>query len=254
MQSFLCRQYSRATFRPGVVLHMVMLALVAGCTAWPERVESEDVLFIVHGAGGAGSTYNGLINALSGGDQAPPRAISLFRWGAPSFLFALNFSDRRIHEKAESALAREMVAWRAAHPEGRIMLVGHSAGGGVVLGALARLKEVRVDRVILLHPSVSPGYDISPALDRVDGALHAFTSDRDTLFLSWRCRNFGTYDRVNTAAAGHRGFDKQTSVERSNKLVEHPYQPTWDKLDHAGGHFGALSRDFVREVIAPLLR
>ena len=55
------------------------------------------------------------------------------------------------------------MAWRRSPGCRRIDLIGHSAGGGVILGALRRLPaDVPVDRVVLLSPSVSPGYELPP--------------------------------------------------------------------------------------------
>jgi pimeloyl-ACP methyl ester carboxylesterase len=206
-----------------------------------------DVVFVVPGVGGGGAEYNGIVQAVA----RPGRAVYTIDWGAPTPLFFLNFSDPDIHDAAEEKVARTIADWRRQHPSGRIDLIGHSAGAGVVLGALPRIGQAHVHTVILLAPSVSPSYDLTAALAHVDGVMHAFHSDRDTGFLEWRTSNFGTYDGMKNPAAGFAGF---TGSYAPAKLVQHPYDPNWESLDYDGGHFSIRSAAFARQIIAPLLR
>src|SRR5690606_3825378 len=103
--------------------------------------------------------------------------VRVFRWGAPPLLFFLDFQNDGVHRSAERRLAADIRAWREKHPDGRIDVVGYSAGCGVTLGALALLKDERpVTTAVLLAPSVSPGYDLAPALAGLRGKLHTFRS------------------------------------------------------------------------------
>jgi pimeloyl-ACP methyl ester carboxylesterase len=209
---------------------------------------------VVAGAGGDGPWYEGLRRGTAdAGINAP---VQTFRWGAPGPLFVLNLQDRLIHEAAEAALARRLRSWRGEHPDGRIWLVAHSAGCGVALGALRHLDQrVRVDGVVLLAPSVSPGYDLGPSLRHVNGAVHVFFSQRDKLWLRWRTGTFGTYDNIRTQAAGHSGFTSIGLLEPQlrAKVIQHPYDPKWRSLGNDGTHFGALARAFASRIVAPLL-
>jgi hypothetical protein len=216
--------------------------LIGGCTT--STSAGDDAVFVVHGVGGAGAS-GGLVNAL----KRPGRSVRSFEWGAPAPLFFLNFSGKSTHEQAEQKLAAAVGKWHSEHPGGRIELVGHSAGCGVILGALPRL-DFDVGTVILLAPSVSPQYDLHAALAKINGTLHVFHSERDTTFLKWRTGNFGTYDRVKTPAAGNLGFE---GAYPANKLIQHPYDPAWEKLGNDGGHFGPVQKGFVRAVVEPLL-
>ena len=208
---------------------------------------------IVPGAGGDGPWYGALRAELAGDDAA----AHTFRWGAPLPLFMLNLQDRGIHASAEKKLARRLADWRRQNPAGRLALVAHSAGCGVVLGALAQLDEgMQVDRVVLLAPSVSPGYDLSPALDHIGEELHIFHSDRDRTWLHWRTSTFGTYDNIKTPAAGHGGFTSidQLDPDRRRNVFQHAYDPAWADLGNDGDHAGALSRPFVHDVLKELVR
>jgi pimeloyl-ACP methyl ester carboxylesterase len=206
------------------------------------------VCFVPGVAGDVG--YGGLKTAIQDAGMADLRE---FAWGSAVFLF--NFQSTSIHEEAEKELAKCLAEWLRQKPDCRIDLVGHSAGGGVILGALGRLGEgQRVDHVVLLAPSVSPTYNLTPALTHVCKRLDVFHSDQDTFFLKWRTGTFGTYDNVKTAAAGNLGFDaKSLPAELGAKLMQHPYDPKWSALGNDGGHFGPTAQEFIRIVVAPLL-
>ena len=213
-----------------------------GCITHPPESGLAGIAFVVPGAGGDGPNYNALRQEL----QRAGFGVRTHRWGAPPMLFALNFSTEAIHKLAEAELADRI---HAVPADQRVIVVGHSAGAGVAIGATARLIHRPVDTLILLHPSVSPEYDLVPTLARVRSAIHHFHSRYDTTFLSWRTRKFGTYDRIRTPAAGHLGFDLHHP-----QLKQHAYDRAWRSLGHAGGHFGPLARAFIREQIIPLTR
>ncbi len=226
------------------------MSTMVGCQSACPR--SPDAVIVVTGVQGHGREYSGLRKAIL---ESYVTDVRMFVWGVPKPLFFLNFSNSSIHSRAEERLARVIAEHRTRFPEGRLSLVGHSAGCGVILGALARVgEEYDVQHVILLAPSVSPDYDFSRAMMRVRLRAHIFVSDRDTLFLKWRTGHFGTYDRVKTAAAGNVGFNLDNlppSVR--TKVQQHHYHIGWQSLGHDGGHFGALSRKFAEGVLAPLL-
>jgi hypothetical protein len=229
---------------PRIILTALLILLVTGCSSArkPTNPNASRVVFIVVGVAGAVG-YQELVNAL----ENDPRQVELVRWGSPVLFF--NFSNQSIHDAAEKELAGKIDRWQNAHPDGQIDLVGHSAGCGVILGALPRTSRAAVHTVVLLAPSVSPGYDLTAAVNRTD-SIYVFHSDRDTTFLDWRTSHFGTYDRVKTKAAGNQGFSGQYP---DGKLKQFPYDPSWKALGNDGGHSGTLSGKFARQVIAPLL-
>ena len=222
---------------------MLGLFLVALCGCAATNHDAADAIFIVPGV-------TGDIGGIQAGLSQGPRSVQAVSWGMPPVLFFMNFSAESIHDNAERKLAKIILQWRQMHPNGQIDLVGHSAGCGVILGALPQIGEARVGDVVLLAPSVSPNYDLHPALEKIAGQLHVFYSEHDTAFLKWRDSHFGTYDRIKTSAAGFGGF---AGMYLSDKLVQHRYQDQWRNLGNDGGHFGTLSEPFVREIVAPLL-
>jgi pimeloyl-ACP methyl ester carboxylesterase len=236
-----------------VVWAVALVLLLGGCANRPPNPRTDDVLFFVPGVAGDGGAYDGLIRGLRA--AGVKEHIEVLGWGAPGPLFVLNFQNDAIHRSAEAKLAGAMRQWREAHPSGRIDLLGHSAGCGVVLGALALPESPAAGTVVLLNPSVSPTYDLAAPLAKVEGKLHVFHSDRDTVFLSWRTSTFGTYDNVKTKAAGNVGFELGgLPPESCAKVVQHPREEWWADQGNDGSHFGTTAEEFAATTVGPLLR
>jgi hypothetical protein len=241
--------------RPAQLVFLLLAALASapigcgGVGANLDRPIPADAIVFVPGASGDGAWYADLKAELA----RTGRPVVVHPWGAPAALFMLNFSDAGVHDRAEGTLAARLAK---LPPAAHVVLVTHSAGGGVALGALAKTDcpPGVVDRVILLQPSVSPGYDVNPALAKSARGVVLFCSDRDTTFLKWRTSHFGGYDRVKSPAAGHAGFAPTTRPDGlAGKLTQIPYDPAWAALGHDGDHFGPTSGAFVRAVVVPLL-
>lgn len=224
-----------------VLLVGILGGCATGCSYRPIPQSSDRRVIFVPGVAGDGAWYDSIYNVC----REQGITIQPWSWGAPKLFFFANFSDPRIHDQAEQKLARYLEQL----PQGvhRIDLIGHSAGCGVILGAVARSTRP-VHTLILLAPSVSPGYDLNPTLNHVQNRIYSFYSEKDVTFLNWRTSYFGTYDGIKTPAAGHQGF--KTTSER---LVQFPYDPAWVELGHDGSHFGSLAKAFVRQKVIPLL-
>ncbi len=227
--------------------------LTTGCVS-NAPLEGQDLLVIVPGCAGDGFWYDALRDSVS--ENQPGRIVRTFKWGLPLPLYMMNLQDAGVHSAAEKSFARALEKWRERYPSGQLTLVGHSAGCGVILQSLRQMeKPIEVESVILLAPSLSPDYNLSPSLAHVKNCLHVFHSDRDTLWLGWRTSTFGTYDSIKTPAAGKVGFNL-TSLDPAlhSKVIQHPYEDQWNDLGNDGGHFGLLARQFTLEKIEPLLQ
>lgn len=235
-----CKPKRTFTWIYRLILLVMVSMLPIGCANHPPEDGPLGIAFVVPGAAGDGHSYNALRTQLSRAGFG----VRTQGWGSP--LFAMNFSTQSIHDQAEQSLAKKI---DTLSKDVRVIVVGHSAGGGVALGAVARLQHRSVETVIVLAPSVSPGYDLAPALARVSGTVHSFYSPHDVTFLKWRTGNFGTYDRIRTPAAGYLGFST-----RNPKLIQHAFEESWRELGNKGGHWGALTPKFIqREVIGLIL-
>ena len=159
-----------------ITLPIFLILLAGGGCSYNAPLEGQNLVVLVPGCAGDGFWYNDLRKSVAGGQ--PARTIRTFEWGLPLPLYMLNLQDEKIHAKAEKALAKAIKSWRDRYPSGRLTLLGHSAGCGVILGSLSRIdKTVGVENVVLLAPSISPNYPISPALRQIAGRLHLFFSD-----------------------------------------------------------------------------
>jgi len=239
--------------RPTRSVWLLAKAWLTGLMDRPRPSVGPDTLLFVPGAAGDGVWYDGLVRGLWRGGVRD--RVETFAWGGPTPLVLLNAMSDSVHADAEEQLCRRIAQLRAQDPRARITLLGHSAGAGVVLGALARLApEVTVRRVVILGAMMSSDYDLAPALAHVEAAAHVFVSDRDTVFLDRIARLIGTYDHAHAPAAGFRGFrtDELPDALR-RKVVQHPYDPAWQLLGNDGGHFGTEIDAFAAHVLAPLL-
>ncbi|HEV8379937.1 MAG TPA: hypothetical protein VGP99_13885, partial [Tepidisphaeraceae bacterium] len=234
-------------------LPIFLIALAAGGCHTNAPLQGQNLVVLVPGCAGDGFWYNDLRESVAA--NQPGRIVRTFEWGLPLPLYMLNLQDSKIHHQAEEALAKAIKSWRDRYPSGHLTLLGHSAGCGVILGSLSRVdKRVDVENVVLLAPSVSPDYQIGPALRQIAGTLHIFFSDGDKLWLGWRTSTFGTYDSVKTEAAGKVGLNLGTvNPDLRGKVVQHGYEPEFAELGNGGGHFGSLARRFNDKVIAPLV-
>src|SRR5262249_11353598 len=133
-------------------LLMLVFGLLCGC-AGTSGPAGPDIIFLVPGVDGDGPRYAALKDGLR--DAGISQRMEPVAWGAPRIVLSLNFSNESINRDAEEKLASRVQEWRKKFPATKIDLIGHSAGSGVVLGALRRLPaDVNVDHAIVLAPSV----------------------------------------------------------------------------------------------------
>jgi hypothetical protein len=155
-------------------------------------------------------------------------------------------------------LAREILERKMAEPGRRVVVVAHSAGCAVALAACDLLPIDAVDRILLLAPSVSTGYDIRPTLWSAKEGVDVFCSKKDWVALGFVVRVVGTTDNFwSGAAAGRFGF----KPKKANPLAEMEQarlrQHFWSEdvawTGHTGGHHGMHEPAFVQTFLMPLM-
>lgn len=234
------------------VVIVLLFGTIQGCqvTGKADPNRSPNVVLVVPGIDGAGPWYSSLVGGLKEGSAGDE--VELVQWGGPWCLL-VNLKVPMIHDAAEDHLTDRILAWRHVHPEGRITLVGHSAGCGVILESLSSAgAAAQVDNVLLLGAAVSQNYDLSRALSHVRGTMHVFYSNHDAMLLSTLLT--GTYDSVWSNSAGLHGFLTAGSLPATlrSHLAQHRYDPAWQSLGCGGGHFGWRSKPFVEQILVPL--
>ncbi|MCK4657949.1 MAG: hypothetical protein KAV82_00365 [Phycisphaerae bacterium] len=154
------------------------------------------------------------------------------------------------------ALARRIERIRAPDNQGRIHLIGLSAGTAVVVAALERLDNgVMVDNVVLLSSSLSARRNLTPALRHVQGHFYV-TASRGDGILSVLPVNA---DGGSGPPAGRTGVQiprvlANDDREQYRKVVNLPWKPAYAGTGWDGGHTRVTSPKFIEKVIAPRLR
>ncbi len=226
--------------------------VLVGCATPPVHIDRPDAVIVVPGIGGDGGVYAQVIHSLR--DHGSTDCLEVCDWGSSYPIFFISIASQTWHDHAERDLCAKIESIRANHPGGRIALIAHSAGAGVVAGALRRMREgERVGPVIFLAPALSPKFDLGPMLGHTT-ALHVFYSPGDDFWQGIGPTIFGNYDRAHSGGAGRWGFKLAglTGGERE-KVIQYCYRPEWKKLGNDGGHYDWMAERFVAEVILPII-
>lgn len=189
-------------------------------------------------------------------DAGVKAAIYTHEWGRPFNPFG-NLCDLTGNRRAAIEVAEQVMAYHRQYPEGPIDLIGYSGGGGMaLLVAEALPDDIRLRNVLLVHPAVSPDYDLTPTLRRLDGQLIHYYSDWDIVILGMGTSVFGTMDRKFTASAGQKGFHLEEAISEPalcDKLLQHKWTPEQMAVGHFGEHFGIAFYGWNKNYVAPYL-
>lgn len=241
----------------GVAMALPACRSVPKPTALPALPQSgRPVVFVADGAGDF-RACSGALRQTASADGLSVEVVT-FVW---SHGYLRNVADQTDynHARSRGAILADLARWhREKYPDTPITLLGHSAGSAVVLAAAETLPPGTIDRIVLLSPSLSEGYDIKPALASARDGIDVFVSDSDWIWLGLIVRFLGTTDNPLAAkAAGRCGFAVSPSNPADGdlyaKLRMHRWQPEQQKLGHDGGHFGFYQPGYLRTVLFPML-
>jgi Serine aminopeptidase, S33 len=193
--------------------------------------------------------------------ERPAYAIQLFPWGHGMGRWHADLTDVVNRDTKAQLIAETIRRFKTVHPSDPVFIVAKSGGSGVVVKALELLDEQTVERVILLAPALSPGYDLARALRAVHREMVVFWSPLDVLILGAGTRLFGTVDRVKSVSSGLVSFQVPSADDSdpaSNqgyaKLRQVRWRPRMAATGYFGGHLGPDSPLFLRKYVVPLLR
>ena len=173
----------------------------------------------------------------------------LFNW--PRYLNPLrNLRNRVQHHRAAGQLMETVRRFQRSSPDRPVVLMGHSTGTLVLLEALTLMEEGGVEQAWLLASAVRPGYDVRPALQRLDRLVNVY-SRKDRWLAGWGTFFFGTADGAREPAAGKVGLVGPGADDP--RVEQLAYESAWREHGHRGGHLGVLSREFAGHVIAPAI-
>ena len=246
---------------PGSAVRVVKAVMViatslfaAGCAAPPKMPMPSDVapfgrnvtVIYVPGIGGYGHDDHGWVNGLRAGGYSGKTEI----WDWTGKLGPISALWAHARQRIEARrIANRVQKLRSESPAGPLVLVGHSAGAGLLP------PDLQVDGVVLLAPALSRTYDLTPALRHVRGRADVFYSERDTLVLALGTFLLGTVDGVHGEAAGHGGFAKPPGASDTAyaRLAMHPYSDDRRLHGDDGGHEGILASSMAAAEVARLL-
>jgi pimeloyl-ACP methyl ester carboxylesterase len=191
--------------------------------------------------------------------EGEPLDVRSRAWGHGLGRWHADLTNVENHEVQAAAIAAEVRAFRAEHPETPAFLVGKSGGTGVVIRALEALPADSVEAVVLLASALSPGYDLSRALRAVRREMVVFWSPLDVFVLGLGTRLFGTIDRVRSVSAGLVGFRPPPGLDEAGrlqyaKLRQVKWGPAMAGTGYLGGHVGPDLPAFLRRYVLPILR
>ena len=115
----------------------------------------------------------------------------------------------------------------------------------------------KVDGMVLIAPSLSPGYDLSAALAHTRGGIVSFHSALDGGLLGVGTALVGTMDGLHSASAGLAGFQPPDTPARPGeyaKLYQIAWEPGMTAAGHAGGHFSYMVPPFISAYVGPLVK
>jgi pimeloyl-ACP methyl ester carboxylesterase len=241
--------------------HCLLISLVVGCShvaddppvVAPDPVVAKPYLLHLPGISGSRSIDRSVTRGIrEGGFDGE---IEIYDWtdNDPG-VGALVAYDRN-HKEAK-IIAQKLVKHHIAEPDSKIYMLAHSGGCGLAIWALEDLPaDVKIQNLVMMSPAVSPGYDLTAALEHIEGHLYVFSSLADLFVLGTGTRLLGTIDGVKTDAAGRVGFIKPASGDSAQyaKLVAIPYDIAWFKYHDYGDHIGGMTRSFGKNVLGPLM-
>lgn len=212
----------------------------------PDRLDHGLVL-ILPGIEGRSFLNISLMQGLI--DGGVPYGMEIVDWTTGNkFLALYHLRSWRRNVRQAAQLAERIVDYQRTHPGRPVWIIGHSGGAGLTMLTLAALPEgTRVTGVILLAAALSPGFDLSAAMSKVERGIWSYHSWNDWIFVGLGTTLFGTMDGWHMPGAGMLGFRARPG------LVQVAYHPVMIRHFNLGGHFGCVHRVFVEEHLAPIL-
>lgn len=176
-------------------------------------------------------------------------------WG-PLYNLRAEMRNRR---KA-GRIAVHISEYKYANPDKPVFLIGQSGGGAMALWIAEAMPEGQeIDGVIMLVPSISPGYMVDYSLSKTKRGIVNFYSRRDWFFLGVGTTVTGTMDGRHTSSAGRLGFDvppqpEPAKEELYNKLFQVAWHEQMADSGHTGGHLSSSADAFIAAYVAPLIQ
>jgi len=157
-------------------------------------------------------------------------------------------------------LTKKIRSYQKRCPQAPVYVIGLSAGTGVAVWGIENLPEdIKVDAVVLLGSSLSKSYNMARCLKHVKNKVYVLYSPHDAV-LNGFIPITGTIDGAYLVEpAGLVGMTPPNNVKPETiqayqeKIVNIPWQESFERMGNAGGHTDGTSLSFVRGYVAPKL-
>lgn len=222
-----------------------------------EAIKSPRLLMAVDGAGQFFTCSNACLRACM--EHFPDVDVRAMLWSHGYRRYVADQRDLHWAKNMGSRLASQIMAWKQANPNGRVYLLGHSAGCGIALHAASELPPDTLEKVAVMLPSCSTNVDLIGAIRATKYGVHVWHSDQDWVILGLMVRMFGCQDDTTSwRAAGRYGFEPKPITAEEKTLVQdrlrhYPWNETHKRLGNDGGHYGAYRSPFLEMVVLPNL-
>lgn len=235
-----------------------LATVTVGCWTPPKATSEQQqrgLVWIFPGIGAGPTLMSGAYQGLR--DGGVEGEIRFSKWDRPLIDVLGHLQKHDANRALAANVAAQTAEYWREHPGASIDLVGYSAGGGIALMVAEELPgDVRLRHVVLVQPGVSPTWDLTRALQNVDGRMINLYCRSDWLILGAGTRSFGTVDREYVSSAGKEGFCIETAVpdaKSRGKLIQRAWDPKMLWTGHWGGHAGILLYEWNKRYVAPFL-
>lgn len=236
-----------------VVIVFALLPLLTGRALAQAPKISPGIIFIADGAGGSALASDNLRHAVVA--ARIPLQVIQFRWSSGEAVQDL--TNQEYHRVQGTALAHQVLAYRQAYPGQRIYLLSHSSGDSIVLTAAGLLPPDSIERIFLMAPTVSTGYNLRPALQTTKGGIDVYTSTNDGVLATF-IPQFGTGDGLVAKAAGQVGFSRAAVGPEDGALYSKLRQHAWNSrmgvtTSTEGTHYWAVREWYLQRFVLPII-
>jgi hypothetical protein len=243
-----------------ILAALLVVLLLGGCAAQDQQPyytharRANGLVIVLSGIEGRSPLNEAICRGLVRGGV--DMAIENYEWAAPMGLVFNQRAKSRNLARARD-LADHIVAQKLLYPRAPVYMVAQSGGSALAAWAAAEMPaDLPIDGIIMINPSLSPGYDLGKALSVTRQGIINFYSPRDWLLLGIGTTLAGTMDGKHTSSAGRVGFEMHHSGvegELYRKVYQIGWEPAMAETGHGGGHMSSAAEGFVAAYVSPFI-
>lgn len=217
-----------------------------------KHLDGRPIVFVANGAGGSMTLSDNLLDLNS--EMGLGLRLQNVPWCRHNAVFE-DLIDNQAQLNAATRIACTVTAIRKDCPNVPIFLIGQSAGARIVLAASEMMPPKSVDRVIVLAPAVTCGYDLTNAMRGSRGGIYNLYSSEDGVLAS--AEEYSKLaDGLVGPAAGRVGFRPPSADPKEvAQFHQNVRQLRWtEEFAGSGGHFAWALRHNLKRVVVPLFQ